>query len=221
MVLTGLWLFEGRSVTFMFECFVAEKELEKNFVDNEAAFFDLVPFLDRSTPIQFDFHSEDSIYMTFQDSAIYYSDLFIDSNYSIGPETKSEFRINKNGCLEIIEADTLEVCNHNWQIQFFGHYKDKRINQLLSYYGWTRKDFEPLVEKIRVLNCTGFSNGEKYFALSYKIVSYYDDGMLHCFGHSDGYFDYMYTAQPDSFRWQSSLNKLDGNYYGIEHWNFF
>lgn len=158
--------------------------------------------------------------MTFQDSSIYYVDLFIYSTYYIGPKTKSDFLIDKQGCLEILDTDTMKVCNNNWQVQFFGHYKNQKIDGLLNYYGWTRQDFESLVEKVQELNCYGFSNNKEGFGLNFKIVSYYNDGILHCFGHSDGYFDYLHTAQPDSFYWQSSLKKLEENYYGIEHWNF-
>lgn len=158
--------------------------------------------------------------MTFQDTSIYYAGIFIDSNYVIRPKTRSEFRINDNSCLEVIDIDTMEVCNHNWQVQFFGHYKDKKIDDLLDYYGWIRQDFEQIVEKVQRLNCYGFANGDKHFGLSYKFVSYYNDGLLHCFGHSDGYFDYMYTTQPDSFYWQSSLEQLEDNFYGIKHWTF-
>lgn len=220
LLLGGILFFEGRRVTFLFECLSATTELEKNYEVNKAMFSNLTRFVNGSSPIQFDLYSNDSLYMTFQDSSIYYIDLFVDSNYTIKPETTSEFKINNKGCLEVIKTDTIEVCNNNWQVQFFGHYKDQRINYLLKYYGWKRKDFEQLVEKVQRLNCYGFALDNNKYVLSYKTVSYYNDGQLHCFGHSDGYFDYLYTTHPDSFYWQNSITNLEGNYYGIKHWNF-
>jgi len=212
--------FKGRRITFSMECFLAETELEMNFGGNKDDFFELAKFVKNTSPIEFDFHSGDTIYMTFQDSAIRIFDLFIDSTYYIRPGIKSDFKIDEDGCLEFIHSDTIKVCNNNWQIIFYGHYKNQKINGLLNYYGWTRKDFDRLVENVQKINCLGFENNKNGFGLSYKIVSYYNDRILHCLRHSDGYFDYLYTAQPDNFYLQNSLNKLEDNYYGIKHWNF-
>ncbi|PCJ64368.1 MAG: hypothetical protein COA58_13520 [Bacteroidetes bacterium] len=220
LVLGGLLFFEGRRITFSIECISAETELQKNFEEKKFDFFELAKFTKNTSPLQFDFHSGDTIYMTFQDSSIYYVDFFIDSIYSIRPETKLEFLIDEDGCLGVVDSDTVKVCNNNWRVQFYGHYKDKRIDQLLSYYGWTRHDFESLVEQVQELNCDGFTNSKNHFGLNYKTVSYYNNDFLHCFGHGDGYFGYLYTTQPDSFYGLSSLKKLENNYYGIEGWNF-
>jgi hypothetical protein len=169
LILVGLLFFEGRRITFSLECLSAETELEKNFVANKNIFIEISKFVDDIPPLEFDFHSGDTIYMTFQDSSTYFVDLFIDSTYNIRPETKSDFQINEDGCLEIIDSDTLKVCNNNWQVQFYGHYKNQKINGLLNYYGWNRQDFERLVEKVQGLNCNGFSNTKKGFGLRYKI----------------------------------------------------
>lgn len=220
LVLVGLLFFEGRRITFSIECLLVENELEKNYFDNKPDFFELAKFVENTPSLEFDFYSGDSIYMKFQDSSIYYVNLFIDSVYSIKSETKSEFLVDEKGCLVIIDYDTIKICNNNWQVQFYGHYKNKKIDQLLGYYGWTRQDFEKLIEKVKGLNCYSFKNSKNDFELGYKIVSYYNDRIFHCFGHPDGYFDYLYTSQPESIYWQSSLKKFGENYYGIEHWNF-
>lgn len=219
-VLAGLWILEGRRITFSFECIEAETDLDNNFRNNKSAFFDLIPLVQKALPIQFEVHSKDTIYLSFQDTSTSFDNLFIDSNYTIKSGTKSTYQINDKGCLLVIDKDTVEVCNHGWQILFIGHYKDNRIDNLLNYYGWIRPDFEQIVEKIQSLNCYGFAKEGQNFKLSYNIVSYSKDGILHCFGHSDGYFDYLYTVDPDSFFWQSSLEHLEGNFYGIKHWSF-
>lgn len=216
----GLLLSEGRRIIFSLECMAAEAQLEKNFEAKKVEFFELANLVEHTPPLEFDLYSVDTINMRFHPPSIYSPDLFIDSIYFIGPAEKSGFLVNENNCLEIVDTDTMEVCNHNWLVHFHGHYKDNRIDNLLSYYGWPRMSFEKLVEKVQALNCMGFSNGNMGFELRYKVVSYYNDEIIHCFGHSDGYFDYLYTAQPDSFYWQSSLKQLEDNFYGIEHWNF-
>lgn len=227
LVLGGLlWLFgffTPRNYSFAIECFKAEKEQRQHFVDNKTAFYDLVPLVSKATPIDFDIALGDTLFMTFQDSSIYYTDLFIDSTYKIRHSTKTEFLINDNNCLEVINKDTMEVCNHNWQIRFYGHYKDKRIDRLLDYYGWTRPDFEKVVEKVQGLNCYSFSNQNGNFGLRYNIIHYRESAsrLTNCFGHSDGYFDYLYTTQPDSFYWKNSLDHYEENFYGIEHWTFW
>jgi hypothetical protein len=215
--------FTPRNYSFAWECLQAKKEQEKHFFDNKPAFFELASLVHDKTPITFDLSSNDSLYITFQDSSINYSDLFIDSTYNIRPRTKTVFRINTRNCLEVVNQDTIEVCNHNWQIQFYGHYKDKRIDNLLNYYGWKRLDFERVVEKVQELDCYGFINQNTSFGLSYKLVYYHEPtaGLFGCFGHSNGYFDYLYTTESDSFYWQNSLNQYEGNFHGIEHWSFY
>lgn len=221
LVLFGLWLFEGRRVSFSYECLIAENELDQNFQDNKAGFDALSKLVNGSALIQFEMYLGDSLFMTFQDSTIDHRDLFIDSNYFIRPKTTSQFRINDSGCLEVIGLDTMEVCNHNWQVQFSGHYQDDRIDNLLAYSGWIRKDFDNLVKRVKDLNCYGFSKGNDYFSLGYRRIYYYvNTGILGQFGHSNGYFDYMHTAQPDSFPWPTSLTELENNYYGIKYWEF-
>ena len=217
-IFCGFCFFILPRVVFLIKCLAAEKEIENNFANNKRGFIELAAILNNTSPIQFDIYSHDSININFKDTSIDYVDMFIDSNYTLNPETKLYFRVNPNGCLEVIGTDTIEVCNHNWQVNFFGNYRDHRIDNLLYYYGWTRENFEQIVEKVQGLNCYSFANGDKSFGLSYKVVSYYNDGGLHCFGHEDGYFDYLYTTRPDSFFWKESLEQLDGYFYSIKYW---
>ncbi len=219
-VLGGLLFFEGRRITFSLECLSAEKELEKNFQDNKPSFYELMRLVKRSPSIQFDMFSGDTIYLSFHDTAMQYKNLFRDSVYTIGPQTKTKFSINSDGCLEVMETDTWKVCNQPWEVRFYGHYKDQRIDHLLNYYGWTRYGFEQLVRNIQAINCNGFRKEENDFSLRYKNISYFNDGILHCFGHHDGSFEYLYTTQPESFPWQNNLKKLEENYYTINSWNF-
>ena len=71
-----------------------ESELEKNFEDNNDDFFEFANFVKNTSPIEFEFHSDDTICTSFQDSSIQYIDLFIDNTYYIRPRIKSDFQID-------------------------------------------------------------------------------------------------------------------------------
>jgi hypothetical protein len=116
--------------------------------------------------------------------------------------------------LIINKDDTIEVCNRKWQVNFYGHFKDKRIDDLLRYIGWTKPDFENIVMKVKELSCHSLNTESGNFIIGFRTISYYSDGGFHCFGHTDGHFDYLYTTKPESFQWKESLVKLDGEFYG-------
>ncbi len=215
-----LLFFEGRRISFSLECLSTEEDLKEHFEVHKVDFHEFVPLIKDAQPIAFDIYAKDTLTISFQDLSIDYIDLFIDSVYRINSNSKQLFQFNDSNCLEVVVSDTTIVCNHNWKVNFYGHYKDDRINELLKYYGWNRSDFEVVVKKVQKLDCHRFSNANGNFNLGYKYVSYYNDGIMHCFGHSDGLFDYMYTNEPDSFYWQESLEHYEDKFYGIHNWSF-
>lgn len=221
LIISLLFLFLGAwflNIPYIANCLLAKQELKKHFYENKENFISFATTFDNTSPLQFEVYSGDTIFMNLQDTSINSIPTFIDSTYRINSNTKSLFQVNSNNCLEVIENDTIRICNHSWQVIFYGSYKDKRIHNLLSYYGWTSSDFEKIVVKVKELGCSSLSIESKNIKLNYKIISYYNDGGTHCFGPSDGYFDYLYTKEPDSFIFKENLIPYEGDYYGVEVW---
>ena len=221
VLLLGFMYSYGRNFTFALECREAGKAMLANFEANKAGFHALVPSLEGKEPIHVDLYENDTININFFDATLQAPPFMADSMYFLAHDTARSFSISPNGCLQVTAADTVELCEPNWEVHFWGHYQDPRLDVFLNYRGWSRADFNRLLHNVRALNCSYVSSDGNGFDLGYEIVPFYHDAILRAFGHEQGYFDYAYTTEPEEFYWQESLSHLDGNYYAIQHWQFW
>lgn len=216
-----LFNFDWRRISFTKECLAAEKELKEFYETNKEELIYMAMLAAEQSSIEFYLNSDNTIGMTFQDTLSRRENYFMDSTYVIHDLKSPRFAISDEGELTVVRHDTILV-PRSWEVQFYGDYKDPRLIEFLNYQGWSATEFENLVSKVKSLEGTNFSIHEGSFLLGHNVVDYEDHGGLFvCFGHSDGYFDILFSKNTDEFQCSNSLKSYGDDFYGIEHWSFW
>jgi len=218
----GLLAWESERITFAIECLAAESALHEHFTRNETAFQALVPMVKANRPIDFYIYSNDTMYITFEDTTNNVDGFQFDNFHNIEAFSAHTFQVDSNGFLTIAGADTVKTCEPGWTVSFYGDYRETQMDAFLPYLGWTRSDFNQVIQQVQALSCYGFEGCKDEFVLSYERVLFYPapEGLTVCFGRTGGYFDYLYTNKTDNDYSPKDLIQYSNNYYGITNWHY-
>jgi hypothetical protein len=213
----------GSDIFFSVKCLIAKTQFKENYLTNKAHLLQLENIPKSENPFDFYMLNGDTVVMTFKDSSYnYYGfDDYNDSSFYLTDTSHFQVDVDENFCLKLISEDTVQYCDVGWAVHYVGHYKSKSIDELLRYYKIKRNDFNSLVNILQQTNCQELSSNKDFYSLGYKFISYYGDGLTNCFGHSDGFFNYVQTENPDSVYFKEYLTEIDENIYEYSYWSFF
>lgn len=222
-VIVLLWLggfFKLTNYLFAAECLAAEDRLDACFHQNKDLFYSLVELTEKHSAIYMESWEPDFVELWVSDTSHHG---LSDSTFVLRSETDNSLRPTSDGFLDIDTGTLKTTYEGNWTVQFYGNYRDSRIDPLLNHIGWSREDFESLFAKTKVLNCFRLTSTKDSLELMAPIVFYHPP--LRWMSpsppiHRNGFFGYLFVRHSENQLTQSNLEHYEGSTYAFKKWCF-